>query len=466
MRDVYIIGAHMITFGKYLEQSIKDLTAWTVAGCLKDANLTKNDIQAIWFANSGWEHFKGQSTIRGQVALRPMGIDTIPITNVENACAGGSTAFHHAWLGVASGLYDITMAIGAEKLYLSNKSAIFAAFLGGIDIENCVEIAEGLSVFGLTPDEQQARDAFRLKYPSGKTVSNKRKPKLKNRVKNAKDKLVVAINLGEKIGYGNVMKLRRIAAGDHSPFMDIYGFAARQHMRRYGTTVEQLAAIASKSHFHSTLNPAAQYRFEVPPADVLADRIISFPITRSMCAPIGDGSASAILCSEKRVRELGLMKRAVKVRASVLGSGQAYPFGSDVPEIGERLANTAYETAGLGPEDIDLAEVHDATAFGELVQAENLGFCPKGEGGVLAENGETRIGGKIPINTSGGLVSRGHPIGASGLAQIYELVTQLRGRACKRQVEHARLAIAENGGGALGSEEAAMCMHILEAPLK
>jgi len=128
------------------------------------------------------------------------------------------------------------------------------------------------------------------------------------------------------------------------------------------------------------------------------------------------------------------------------------------------LANLAYEKAGVGPQDINLAEVHDATAYGELRQSENLGFCPKGEGGLLAESGATALTGPIPINTSGGLTSRGHPVGASGLAQIHELVTQLRARAGKRQVSQARLAIAENGGGALGVEEAAMCIHILEAP--
>ncbi|MCF8037028.1 MAG: thiolase family protein [Desulfobacteraceae bacterium] len=466
MRDVYIVGAHTIRFGKYLDKSIKDLAARTVRGVLKDTGLSGRDIQALWFANSGWEHGSGQTSIRGQVALRPLGIDAIPITNVENACAGGSTAFHHAWLGVASGLYDTTMAVGAEKLYQENKAAIFAGFLGGIDIENCAEIAEGLSVFRLTFDEQKDLARFREKYPARRNPGTKKKRRpVKNRIRDLRDNFVVAINLGEKLGYDTVKRLRKLsAAGDHSPFMDIYGYAARQHMKNYGSTVEQLAAIASKSHFNSTLNPNAQYSFEAPVEKVLTDRIVSFPLTRAMCAPIGDGSAAAVLCSEDRVKRLGLMDRAVKVRTSVLGSGKAHSPGSESPEIGERLAKQAYALSGLGPEDIHLAEVHDATAFGEMIQAENLGFCEKGGGGVLAEKGETGIDGKIPINTSGGLVSRGHPIGASGLAQIHELVTQLRGEAGRRQVRDAKIAMAENGGGALGSEEAAMCMHILEKP--
>lgn len=469
MRDVYVIGVHTIRFGKYLEKSIKDIAIETAQGCLKDAGLDKKEIQALWFSNSGWGYSKGQDCIRGQVALRPMGISGIPIANVENACASGSTAFHHAWLSVGAGLYDITMAVGAEKLYNSNKAAIFAGFLGGIDIENCVSIAEGLSVFSLTPEEKNNIERFKVKYqprePEGEKKPKKKKP-LKETLKDLRDTVVLGINLGEKLGYDTVRKMRKFSAGDHSPFMDIYGYAARQHMKKYGSTIEQLAMIASKTHFHSTLNPNAQYRFEVPVEKVLADRIVSFPITRSMCAPIGDGAASAILCSEEVVKRLGLMGQAVKVRASILGSGKEYPKGEEGPEIGERLAKQAYEVAGLGPKDIHLAEVHDATSFGEMIQAENLGFCGHGEGGRLAERGETKLGGKIPINTSGGLTSRGHPIGASGLAQLHELVVQLRGAAGKRQVEGARFGMAENGGGALGTEEAAMCMHILEAPSK
>lgn len=468
MRDVYVIGSHMIKFAKYLDKGIKDLAALTVLDCLKDAGIEKKDLQALWFSNSGWGYGGGQDCIRGQVALRPIGIDTIPITNVENACASGSTAFHHAWLGVASGLYDVTMAVGAEKLYSPNKSAIFAGFLGGIDFENCVKIAESLSVYSLNDEEKKALEAFKQKYqPAARNGSSKKKRKpVKERIKETKDQLVVAIHLGERLGYGAVKKMSKLSAGDHSPFMDVYGFAARQHMRKYGSTIEQLALIASKNHFNSTLNPNAQYTFEVPVEKVLADRIVSFPLTRSMCAPIGDGAASAVLCSEETVKRLGLSGRAVRVRASILGSGQERPFDSDKPDIGERLARKAYEVSGLGPEDMNMAEVHDATAYGELVQAENLGFCPRGEGGRLAESGATRLDGRIPMNTSGGLISRGHPIGASGLAQIFELTSQLRGEAGKRQVKNCRLAIAENGGGALGSEEAAMCMHILEAPAR
>jgi acetyl-CoA acetyltransferase len=466
MRDVYIIGVDTVKFGKHMDKSIKDLAISTATGCLKDAGLIRSDIQAVWFANAGWGE-RGQMTIRGQVALKGMGIEGFPIANVENACAGGSTALHQAWYGVAGGLYDITMAVGAEKLYFSNKNLVFLGFLGGIDIENVLPMARALSAFGLTEEEKKKVEEFKQKYQArsnGNNGSRKSKAKKESRWKQYRDRFTSFIVLSEKIGYDTVWQLAKLSAGDHSPFMDVYGYACRQHMRKYGTTIEQLAVIASKNHFNSTLNPNAQYCFEVPVEKVLSDRIVSWPLTRSMCAPIGDGAASAILCSEDVVRKLGLGSQAVKIRASVIGSAIKTSFDSDIPEIGERLSKQAYEKAGVGPQDINVAEVHDASSFGEVVQSENLGFCPRGEGGIFAEKGETSLKGRIPINPSGGLTSRGHPIGASGLAQIHELVTQLRGNAGKRQVAGARLAMAENGGGALGTEEAAMCIHILEAP--
>jgi acetyl-CoA acetyltransferase len=186
---------------------------------------------------------------------------------------------------------------------------------------------------------------------------------------------------------------------------------------------------------------------------VIEDREVAYPLTRAMCAPIGDGSAAAILCSERFLKKQS-RNRAVLIRASVMKSGSR----QGQPDISERAAHAAYEMAGLGPQDIDVAEVHDATAFGELYQYEKMGFCPEGEGGPFAESGATAI----PVNTSGGLMSRGHPIGASGLAMTYELVTQLRSEAKKRQVDNPRIAMAENGGGTLGIGEAAMAIHILE----
>jgi acetyl-CoA acetyltransferase len=229
-------------------------------------------------------------------------------------------------------------------------------------------------------------------------------------------------------------------------------------MERYGSTQEQLAIIAAKNHWHGSLNPDAQYRMNMTVEQVLKDRLVSHPLTRAMCAPMGDGAAAAILVSEDVLASLP-DARPVKVRASVLASGSTRP-GNQARATAQR----AYEMAGVGPEDIDTAEVHDATAFGELVMTENLGFCGEGEGGQYAASGATRIGGVRPINPSGGLECRGHPIGATGLAQLAEIFYQLRGEAAERQVEGARLAMTENGGGFIGTGEAAIAIHILEGP--
>jgi acetyl-CoA acetyltransferase len=414
MRDVYVAGVGMTRFAKYLDRSIKYLTSAAMDLCLADAGVQKKDLEAVWFSNSTWGYFQNQQCIRGQVALREAGVEGLPITNVENACAGGATAFHLAWLGVASGLYDCTLAVGAEKLYDEDKAKMFGAFWTGIDVDNIPGFMDGW---------MKALAGIKLDIPKSDNSEG--------------------------------------AGKNRSAFMDIYAGMCRWHMATYGTTQRQLAVIASKNHFHSSLNPYAQFQNEMGVEEILGARPVTYPLTVPMCAPIGDGAAAAILCSKKFLKKLK-NPRLVKVLASLLGSGTNRDIAEEDKDIAVRLSRKGYEIAGIGPGDINLAEVHDATAFGELHQTEALGFCPKGEGGVFAESGATRLGGKMPINTSGGLESRGHPIGASGLGQINELVTQLRHEAGSRQVENCRLALAENGGGNLGFEEAAMGLHILE----
>jgi len=410
--NVYILGSAMIKFGKYMDKNIKSLTGEALDLVLKDCGLPLDDIQAAWFSNSGWGIHTFQHCIRGQVALSANGLEGVPITNVENACASGSTAFHGAWTAVKAGLYDCVLAMGAEKLYSEDRAKTMQGFLAGMDAEVVMD--------------QMAQFA---------EAEQKRKEK------EAKEKGI---------------ELPPEKPGGHSIFMDWYAVGARLHMEKYGTTQRQLAAIAAKNHNNSTLNDLAQYTFPQTVEQVLEDREVSWPLTRAMCAPIGDGAAAAIICSEDFLKKHP-SSRAVKVLASILQSGNLH----GPTDVSVRSSRKAYEVAGAGPEDIDLAEVHDATAFGELHQVEQLGFCAVGEGGPFAERGETALGGKIPINTSGGLISRGHPIGASGLAMIYELVTQLRGEAGKRQVQGARIAMSENGGGTLGTGEAAMSIHIL-----
>jgi len=215
------------------------------------------------------------------------------------------------------------------------------------------------------------------------------------------------------------------------------------------------------------MNPKAQFQFEVPVEKVLADIPVSWPLTRSMCAPIGDGASSAIVCSEEFLRKqpFDVQKRAIKIRASIFVSGDDRDLDSR-PHTGQQASQKAYEAAGLGPKDVDVAELHDATIIGEIMQMENAGFCPLGEGGPFSASGATRLGGKMPINTSGGLISRGHPVSASGMGMIYELVLQLRGEAGARQVEDAKIAFCENGGGLITFKESAIATHILEGPQK
>jgi len=419
-----VIGVGHIKFGKNFDKTVKSMTGESLKLALKDCELQKKDIQAAWFSNSGWGGSEFQHCIRGQVALSANGLDKIPIINVENACASGSTAFHSAWTAIKAGLYDCVLAIGTEKMYyetfpIGSPTGIkgikgpMMGFISGTDVERTLKTIDLLKKQIQQGNEEAAKK-------SGNEGKTKKKP--------------------------------------HSVFMDFYAMGARQHMKTHGTTQKQIAMIAAKNHNNSTMNPLAQYTFPQTVDQVLEDYVVAYPLTRSMCAPIGDGSAAAILCSEKYLeKNPHLKERSILPRASILRSGS---WKKD--NVCERAVTAAYEMTGLKPDDINVAEVHDATAYAELNVIEQLGFCPIGQGGPLVESGATQIDGKIPVNPSGGLLARGHPIGASGLAQIYELVTQLRGEAGKRQVKDAKIALAHNGGGTIGTGEAALCIHILE----
>jgi acetyl-CoA acetyltransferase len=249
-------------------------------------------------------------------------------------------------------------------------------------------------------------------------------------------------------------------AGRRSVFMDIYAAMARAHMRNFGLTAHQIAAAAAKNHAHSVSNPRAHYRIAMSIDEVLAGRRLAEPLTVPMCAPITDGAAAVIVCNTAGLGRLAA-QAPIRVLASVVGTGTDRPLDDYERHITRRLSARAYEEAGVGPRDISVAEVHDATAFAEILQSEMLGFAALGEGGALAERGETTIGGRIPLNPSGGLMSKGHPLGATGIGQIFELVEQLRGRAGDRQVDGARMALAENGGGFHRGEEAVAVVTIL-----
>jgi acetyl-CoA acetyltransferase len=240
----------------------------------------------------------------------------------------------------------------------------------------------------------------------------------------------------------------------------VFAHVGMEHARKYGTTFEQFAKVSVKNHHHSTANPKAMYQVETPLQEVMGAEMISYPNTKLMCSVNVDGSAAAVLASESAAKRLGLMSRAVKVRASALTSDPYSPRNMVMPDFNgaTRLAaKEAYEMAGLGPNDIDLVELHDCFATAEIVHYENLGLCADGEGGKLIDDGETAHGGRIPVNVSGGLLSKGHPLGATGIANIYEITTHLRGEAGKRQVEGARIGLTHVVG--MGS---ACAIHVLE----
>jgi len=406
--NAVIAGVGMTAFGKFLETGLKALGVDAVQAALADAGIAPPDVEAAWVGNAAAGLVTGQECIRGQVVLRAMGLGKLPVVNVENACASASTALNQAAAMVTAGLYDVVLALGVEKLYHIDKKKSFAAFSGAVDVEAMQAIMAGL--------RKNAAEGGASSAASG---------------------------AGEK----------------RSMFMDIYAAMARNHMKSYGTTVEQFAAVSAKNSYHGSLNPRAQFREVLTVEEVLAAPMIAEPLTRPMCSPIGDGAAAVVIVSERKARALGI-SQPVKVVTSVLHSGWDHP----IEESGsvELCAREAFEEAGVGPQDLDVVECHDASAPAEISAYESIGLCERGGGGPLVESGATRLGGRIPVNTSGGLLRKGHPVGATGIAQIVELTEQLQGRSGKRQVEGARVALAHNGGGNIGSDAAAMCVTILK----
>ncbi len=394
MRQVMIAGVGMTQFGKHLDTSIRTLTTRSVDDAMKDAGVEAKDIGTIFFGNAAAGLLTGQEMICGQVALRNTALMGKPIVNVENACASGSTAAHLAWLSVASGQCEVSLAIGSEKMSHRDKTAPFRALISAMDLE-------------------QIREETGTDDP---------------------------LSEGMKPG--------------RSGFMDIYAAKARKYMAASGATLEDFARVAAKDSRFAAMNPKAQFQQERTIEEILNSKKIVDPLTIAMCSPIGDGSAALVFCSEEFAKRNSC--DAVQVRTITLLSG--IPGGASCNERGTAIA---YQAAGIGPEDISVVELHDAASPAEMFYIEELGLCGVGEGPQMIRTGQTDLGGRIPCNTSGGLVAKGHPVGATGCAQIVELVEQLRGRAGKRQVEGAKVGLAQNGGGWLVDDTAATTLTIL-----
>lgn len=409
MNHVYVVGVGMTPFGRMLDKSVYDLAGDAVGLALKDAGCGTQDVGAVFYASATTSQLQGQHSIPGPIAMRRCGFSGIPVYTVENACASGSSAFNLAVQSVKSGSADIALAVGAEKMNIADKAKMFGVFDGGWDVS--------------TVEANKAR--------------------------------LVALGEGITPPPGTVSER------PYSVFMDVYAAICRNHMKRYGTTQRQIAAVAAKNHGHSVHNPLSQYREAFTIEQVLASPPITYPLTMMMCSPISDGAAAVVVCNTEGLRRMaGASQRAVRVLASVVRVGVERTADESDKIISHLAAKQAYELAGVDPADVDLAEVHDASAMGEILNVESLMLVPFGEGGPAAERGDFTIGGRVPINPSGGLESKGHPIGATGLGQIHELVTQLRGEAGARQVERARIAAHENGGGLYGIEEAVVAVNL------
>jgi acetyl-CoA acetyltransferase len=406
MREVAVIGVGMNRFGKYPEKGIKQLVEESVTKTLEDAGVKKSQIEAAFVGNAAAGLMTGQEMIRGQTVLSALGIDAIPIYNVENACASSSSAFNLAWMSVASGVHDVALVVGFEKLYDKDKMKSYMALATAVDVENMTE-----------------------------------------HIKEAEKRL----SPGERI-------LQEGAGQNRSIFMDLYAFFIKQYMQKYGLTQEHFAKLSVKAHKMGALNPHAQYQKEVTLEEVLNSGDVVFPLTRMMCSPIGDGSAAAVLCAKPKVAQF--TSKPVWVAGSVIGSGKLTPELNDT--VTRRLAPKLYEKSGLGPEDVDLVELHDTTSPSEIMFLIELGLCPAEDAAEWIDKGELSADGRMPTNTSGGLACKGHPIGATGCGQIHEVVKQLRDEAGKRQVQGAKIGMTHNGGGILGTDAAAMALHMFK----
>ena len=388
-----IAGVGMTHFGKHTDVAFSALVGEALAEATADAgcDLTTAPAGIVYYSNSGAGLIQGQESVRGQHAVRDTALAGVPLINVENACASGSTALHQAHLAVASGQVEVAVAIGAEKLTHADRTRSFAVMTAALDQTRLEEIRADLD------------------------------------------------------------------GGTGSVFMDIYARFARRYRERTDATPADFAQVAVKNHAHGALNPKAQYGGRLTVDDVLGARRISGDLTLPMCAPMSDGAAAVIVTTPERARRWG--SHAVRILSVVLGSGRPGVYGELVPDTARR----AYEAAGIGPGDVDVVECHDAASPAELIVAEELGFCAEGGAVGMLRDGTTTLGGRLPFNPSGGLGSKGHPIGATGLAQLVELADQLRGRCGDRQVGGARVGLAENAGGYMGPDAAVASVTIVAA---
>jgi len=386
MYGAYIAGTGMTRFGRHLNISMKEMTRGAVEAVLTDASMSVDEIGAVFFSNSLAGLITGQECIRGEVVLYPLGFGTIPIYNVENACASGGNAVHLAWLAVASGLCETALALGVEKANHEDKKITYSAYRSGTDIDSMFAVGEGAGI-------------------------------------------------------------------DRTPLVDRQAALAKMLIDQHGMTVEALAKIAEKAHAYGALNPMA-HRQEGHSIDaILGSRLVVEPITSLMSSPVSDGSAAVIVSRRKRT------ETNVRIAGSAMASRPK--MGKSHPTSAEAATQQSMAMAGITLDDIDVAEVHDASVAYEVIAWRETGLCQPGKEYDWAMTGYTALGGKLPINPSGGLLARGHALGASGIAQIHELVCQLRGISGLRQAHQPRVAMAQIGGGVIDWQTSVSSVHVL-----
>ena len=379
MIDVFVVGVGMTVFGKH-DRSLRSLGSEACVNAIKDARVKPADIEAGYCGNALACALQGETGI-GQQVFWEAGIRGIPVVNMENACASGSTAVREGWMAIAGGFYDMVIVAGVEKTVM----------------------------------------------PKGTPLN---------------------------VGTGDL----EVRLGDIFP--GYFGFAAQRHMKEFGTTLEQLAMVSVKNHANGVLNPYAQFKKPLTIEEVLNSPMIADPMTLFSCCPNSDGAATIILASGEKAKKLG--KKNIKLAGVALTSGTYENERMFTGwEMERRAAKQAYEMAGIEPKDINVAEVHDAFTVCEIIHYEGLGLCPIGEGGRFIQEGHSGLNGRVPVCPSGGLLAKGHPVGASGVAQIVELAWQLRGEAGERQVANSRVAVAQIMGGNMKSDTKACTVHVM-----
>ncbi|MBI3981846.1 MAG: thiolase domain-containing protein [Gemmatimonadetes bacterium] len=380
MREVAVVSAGMTPFGELWRHSLRDLFVEASLEALRNARA--DSVDAVYVGNMSGGQFVGQEHL-APLLVDQLGFRGVAATRVESACASGGAALRAAFLDVASGMSDVVLAAGVEKMN------------DGADVTGVLASAA----------DQEAEVYHGVTFPG------------------------------------------------------LYAMIARAHMEQHGTTLEDLAAVSVKNHRHGALNPKAQFRQEVTLEQVMNSSLVADPLRLLHCSPVSDGAAAVLLCPLSRAKEF--TDRPVRIRASGLATSSMALAERRDPAFLDAVrlsASRAYKMAGLSPSGIDVAEVHDCFSIAEICVIEALCFVEPGRGGQAARTGETALGGRLPVNPSGGLKSKGHPVGATGIAQVIEIFDQLRGAAGERQVADAAIGLTQNMGGSGASS----VVHIFE----